>query len=215
MELHAQTRTELGKKSKSLRKAGRVPAELFGHGIENKHISVPAKEFSKIYADAGENTVLTLVIDEKEKFPVLVSDAQFDSLSQTFMSTAFRAVKKDEKITVTVPIEYTGTDMAAKNGFLLVKVLDEIEIEAFPQDIPHSFVIDITPIDALDKSIEIKDVKIPKGVEITIPKETVLVTVTEKAAEEVTETPPEEEAESDKETGKPAEEKSEGGGAEK
>lgn len=204
MEIHAKTRTELGKKSKSLRKAGFVPAELFGHGIENKHISVSAKEFSKIYEKAGENTVLTLVIDDKEKTSVLISDVQFNNLSQTFISADFRGVKKDEKITVAVPIEYIGVDMASKNELLLVKVLDEIEIEAFPDEIPHSFIIDITPLDALEKSIEIKDITVPKGVKIMIPEETVLVTVTEKAQEEPAEAPPSDEESTSEETEKDA-----------
>ncbi len=184
MELHAHTRTALGKKAEGIRAQGLVPAELFGRGVENKHLSVPAKEFQKLYAAAGENTIITLVIDEKEKIAALISEVQRHRLSQNFIAIDFRAVRKDEKIQVAIPVTYTGTDMAIKNGFIIVKILDEIEIEAFPEDIPHEFVVDITPLENSGQSIEVKDIVIPKGVKIKIPEDTVLVTVTEKEKEE-------------------------------
>lgn len=191
MELHAHTRTAFGKKAKNIRAQGLVPAELFGRGVENKHLSVPMKEFQKLYAAAGENTIITLVIDEKEKIAALVSEVQRHRLSQNFIAIDFRAVRKDEKIQVAVPVTYTGTDMAIKNGFIIVKILDEIEIEAFPQDIPHEFVVDITPLENSGQSIEVKDIVVPKGVKIKIPEDTVLVTVTEKEKEEVVVAPAE------------------------
>jgi large subunit ribosomal protein L25 len=202
MELQTYTRTELGRKAKKIRAQGRIPAELFGSGIENKHLSVPAKEFKKLYDAAGENTVITLVIDEKEKVSALISEVQQNGLSQSIIAIDFRAVRRDEKIQVAVPISYAGTDMAAKNGFIIVKILDEIEIEALPQEIPHEFVVDITPLENPGQSIEVKDVAIPKGVKIKIPEDTVIVTVTEKEKEIITEAPPQEEEPAEGETAK-------------
>lgn len=200
MELQTYTRTELGRKAKKIRAQGRIPAELFGSGIENKHLSVPAKEFKKLYDAAGENTVITLVIDEKERVSALISEVQQNGLSQSIIAIDFRAVRRDEKIQVAVPISYAGTDMAAKNGFIIVKILDEIEIEALPQEIPHEFVVDITPLENPGQSIEVKDVAVPKGVKIKIPEDTVIVTVTEKEKEIITETPQEEEKPTESET---------------
>ncbi len=185
MELNAQTRVILGKKSKRVRAEGFIPSELFGHGTENRHLSVPAKEFKKVYDKAGENTVIMLTIDGKEKQSVLISETQFNSLSNMFMSAAFRAVKKDEKITVSVPVEYTGTDMAVKNGFILMKLVQEIEVETFPNSIPHSFIVDITSLTEPGQSIEIKDITVPKEVRILIAEDTVLAAVTEKEEEEI------------------------------
>jgi large subunit ribosomal protein L25 len=185
MELNAQTRTILGKKSKNVRAEGFIPSELFGHGTENQHLSIPAKEFKKVYDKAGENTVIMLTIDGKDKQSVLISEVQFNSLANIFMSAAFRAVRKDEKITVAVPVEYTGMDMAIKNGFILMKLVQELEVETFPNSIPHSFVVDITSLTELGQSIEIKDIVIPKEVRVLVSEDTVLATVTEKEVEEI------------------------------
>ncbi|OGG38401.1 hypothetical protein A3I34_03025 [Candidatus Jorgensenbacteria bacterium RIFCSPLOWO2_02_FULL_45_12] len=184
MELNAQIRTLLGKKTKGLRKSGFIPAEVFGRGIQNKHLSVQAKEFAKVYKKAGENTIISLIIDSSEKMPAIISETQVDPISRAFISVDFRAVRKDEKINVDIPIEYKGTDMAAKNGYVLVKTIVSIEIETLPQHIPHSFVVDITSLQNPGQSIEIKDIEIPDNVKITIPENTVIATVTEKEKEE-------------------------------
>ena len=60
MELKIQSRTVFGKKVSRLRNEGLIPAEVFGRGIKNEHVSVSAKEFSKIFKEAGENTVINL-----------------------------------------------------------------------------------------------------------------------------------------------------------
>jgi len=206
MELYAQAREVLGKKVKSLRNNGFIPAEFYGHGFENKHLSVLEKDFIKIYKEAGENTVLTLVVDG-EKTPVIISHVDEDYLSGKFLSVNLRGIKKDEEIRTHIPIEFTGTDVAAKNGLLLVKVLDEVEIEALPDNIPHQFTIDITPLERVGQSISVKDVVI-KNVKVLSPEETIIAIVKEKEEEKEepakTEEPAGEKKEEEK---KPGEEK--------
>lgn len=184
MELHAQTRTILGKKVKSLRKTGLIPAEIFGHGFENKHISIPAKEFIKIYNVAGENTVVTLDIDGKEKIPTLITNATKNHLSNEYLSIDFYHIRKDEKIKTHVPIIYTGIDAAAKSGFLLIKLLNQVEIEALPDQIPHSFEIDISQLTEPGQGIEVNDIITEKGIRVLTPHDTVIITVSEKTKEE-------------------------------
>lgn len=183
MELNTTTRTILGKKVNRLRKEGLIPAEIFGHGFDNKHVSVPVKEFIKTYNAAGENTIVTLNIDGKEKIPVLITNATKNHLSDEYLSIDFYHIRKDEKIKTHVPVVYIGTDFAAKSGFLLIKLLDQIEIEALPDQIPHSFEIDISKLVEPGQGIEIKDISAEKGVKILTPHDTVIVTVTEKTKE--------------------------------
>lgn len=194
MELHATTRTILGKKVGHLRSEGLIPAEIFGHGFENKHISVPAKEFAKTYKTAGENTIITLNIDSKEKIPALITHAAIHHLSGEYLSIDFYHIRKDEKIKTNVPITYTGADAAIKGGFLLIKVLNHIEIEALPDQIPHTFEVDISSLSHPGQNIEVKDIITVGGVKILTPRETVIATVTEKTKEEkiVPQTQPEE-----------------------
>ena len=65
MELSVQPREIVGKKVRTLRKEGLIPAEIYGHGVKNVHISVPAKEFGKVFKDAGETTVITSMSAKK------------------------------------------------------------------------------------------------------------------------------------------------------
>ena len=74
MDLQIKDRSILGKKTKKLRRDGIIPAEIYGRGTENKHISIHQKEFLKIYKEAGENTVLNLITENKEKIPALISE---------------------------------------------------------------------------------------------------------------------------------------------
>lgn len=195
MEIHAKKRELLGKKVKKIRNSGEIPAELFGHGFKNEHLAVNEKEFKKIFKDAGENTIVTLIVDGKEKIPVLISGVDIHYISSKTLSVNFYKIKKGEKIKTKVPINFIGTDNAAKAGFLLMKVLDEIEIEALPEEIPHSFEIDMTNLTEVGQSISVADIKHKESVKIHTPPDTIIVTITEKTKEEVVAPPQAEESE--------------------
>ncbi len=195
IELKIQDRTIFGKKTKQLRATGLIPGEIFGHGFKNEHVSVSAKDFEKTYKEAGENTIITLTNASEKKIPVLISHVERDLINNIILSIDFYHVRKDEKIKTRVPIEYVGEDAATKAGNLLVKVLDEIEVEALPDKIPHSFIVDVSTLITSGQSISVEDLKVEKEVKILTHKETIIATVTEKAKEEVApapETPPEE-----------------------
>src|SRR3989338_3610628 len=97
MELVAETRTQLGRAVKELRAKGFVPAELYGKGLENIHLSVPAKEFSKVFKEVGENTVVELVVEGK-KHPAMVHEVSRDYLTNEVSHVDFYRVRMDEKI---------------------------------------------------------------------------------------------------------------------
>ena len=194
MELKAQNREILGKKVKALRAVGSMPAELFGHGIKNKHLSVSQKEFSKIYKAAGEHELVNVAVEGESPIPTLVTNAQRDAISGQFLSADFYAVKMDEKITVNIPISFIGEAPAEKKGLPIIKVLSEIEVETLPGNMPHEFVADLSSLDDLGKSIHVKYIKIPKGVELLLAPDSVIATVGEKTAEEEVAPAPAEEA---------------------
>jgi len=194
MELNAKTRTVFGKKVKRLREEGLIPAELFGRGLKNQHLAVSEKEFVKVYKNAGGNTVVYLVNEEGEKIPTLIAEVQIHPLSQKPLAVDFHQIKMDEAIEAKVPIEFTGTAPAEKIGLVVVRVLQEIEVKSLPGQIPHSFPVDISKLENAGDSIHVSDLKIPQGVKVALPPETVIATVTEKAEEETAAPPPAAEA---------------------
>ena len=209
MELKVQKREILGKKVKDLRKDGFVPAELYGKGVDNLHLSIAIDDFNKAYDEAGESTVVTLDIDG-DKRPVLIHDAKYDELNDKWVSIDFYQVNMKEKVETSVAIEIEGEAPGVKSeGGVLVTVMDEIEVSALPGDLPHSFIVDISSLESIGDSIHVKDIKIPAGVEILADIEAVVVTIGDKQ-EEVQETEPVDVASVEVEGEKKEEEKKEG-----
>lgn len=177
MDLQVQKREVFGKKVDRLRGAGFLPAELYGSGKENIHISVPLKDFLKVYREAGENMVVNLVLDG-EKRPVLIYDLQRDPVSDEIIHVDFYQVRMDEKIKAAVPLVFIGESPAVKEkGGILTKAMHEVEVEALPAEIPHEFEVDLSLLDDLDKSIYVKDLRVPAGVRVMVDPETVIATV--------------------------------------
>lgn len=184
MELVVQKRNILGRKVGSLRKQGLIPAELYGRGVENHHVSVAIKDFKKVYKEAGENTIVNVLLGNK-KYPVLINDVSYDALSDDFQSVDFYRVKMDEKIKVGVPLEFIGVSPAIKeqNG-ILIKALQEVEVEALPADIPRGFRVELLKLGKIGQSVYVKDLEVPKNVKVMVDPETVVATITAQVTEE-------------------------------
>jgi len=183
MELKIQSRTVFGKKVSRLRNEGLIPAEVFGRGIKNEHVSVSAKEFSKIFKEAGENTVINLTDEKGKKLPVMISGVAHDQMKGLILSVDFHHIRMDEKIQAKVPIEFSGDAPATKKGLVLIKVLKEIEVEALPDRIPHRFDINISVLSEPGQGIFVKDLKADKDVKILMQGDATIVTVSETAKE--------------------------------
>lgn len=184
MELLAETRTKLGKSVKALRNQGIVPAVLYGHGVDNMNLSLNGKAFHKVFKDAGENKVITLVVDGK-KMPVLVHDLNRNYLTDEISHVDFYLVRMDEKIEAPVPIELVGEAPAVKeHGGILNRTMDSIEVEALPGDLPSNFTVDVSVLVELNQSIYVKDLVVPKNVKVLVDPETVIISVTPPLKEE-------------------------------
>lgn len=184
MELSVQKREKLGRGVSAMRGKGLIPAELYGKGLANLHLSVPLKEFRKVYKDAGENTVVNVMLDG-EKHPVLIQDVSYNTVTDEMESVDLYQVRMDKKLKVSVPVEFVGVAPAVKekNG-LLVKALQEVEVEALPTDLPHHLTADISKLSDIGQSIYVKDLEVPPGVKVLVNPETVVATVTAKITEE-------------------------------
>ena len=184
MDLQAQERNVFGNRVNALRREGMIPAELYGHGVPNLHLSVAAKEFGKLYATAGENTVITIEIG-KQKFPAIIHHVDRHYLSGDPQHVDFYQVKMDEKITARVPLEFVGESPAVREkGAVINRSMTEIEVEALPNDLPHLLKVDLTALDDIDKTIYVRDITAPKGVTFLVEGDTAVATATAPRVEE-------------------------------
>lgn len=176
LQLEATLRKENAETPNKLRSTGLVPAVLYGHNISNLHLSISANIFEKLFRKAGESTIIELATDDGKKHNVLIQDVQKHYLTGAPIHIDFLEVSMTEKLTATVPLEFVGESHAVKAlGGTLVKILDEIEVECLPADLPHVIEVDISVLKTFEDVIQVKDLKVAKGVEILAePEETIL-----------------------------------------
>lgn len=188
--LKAEKREVFGKQTKRLRGQGLIPAELYGRGVENLHLSVSAKDFLQAYKEAGEHSVLSIEVEGKSH-PVLIHSVEESHIKPEVLAIDFHEIRMDEKVKAHVPLEFEGEAPAVKEyEGILVKSMDEIEVEALPTDLPHSIKVDLSGLTELDKSIYVKDLSRGERYEYTVDGETVVVSVTAPKEEEIEEAPP-------------------------
>ena len=184
MDLQAQERNVFGNRVNALRREGRIPAELYGHGVPNLHLSVASRDFGKLYASAGENTVITIEVG-KQKFPAIIHHVDRHYLSGDPLHIDFYQVKMDEKIAARIPLEFVGESAAVREkGAVINRSMTEIEVEALPNDLPHLLKVDLAMLDDIDKTIYVRDIAAPKGVTFLVEGDTAVATATAPRAEE-------------------------------
>lgn len=176
-QLQAEPRSQLGKKAASLRKAGMLPAVVYGENVPSQPVAVPFMAFDRALRSAGESTLLELRVGDKP-YTVLIHDVSYDPLTTRPTHADFYAVRMDKHLRVTVPVSFAGESPAVKNeGGILVKVAHELEIEAMPGDLPHNLSADLAMLAALGDRILVKDIPAPKGVKILASPDEVIALV--------------------------------------
>ncbi|MEK9186667.1 MAG: 50S ribosomal protein L25, partial [Patescibacteria group bacterium] len=112
-------------------------------------------------------------------------ELQHDYLSDEIIAADFFKVRLDEKIKVRVPIEFRGVAPAVKDlGGIFVKAMQEVEVEALPNNLPQSLVADLGSIKEIGQSLYVKDLPIPADVRVLVAPETVVATVSAQVTEE-------------------------------
>lgn len=184
-QLKAQVRTLLGRKVKQLRKEGLLPATVYGKGFDSMSVQINLIEAEKIFNEIGESGLVELIVDEKEKLPILFRNPQYHPLDEKLIHIDCYKVNLKEKISAMVPIEFIGESQAVKDGNTLVTVTDEVEVEALPADLPESIEVDLTVLENLESTVTVADLKIDKSkVEILTDAEQLIAKVEEPRAEE-------------------------------
>lgn len=168
IQLIAKARTLLGKKAKTLRTKEEIPAVLYGHGLENKNLTIGYNQFEKVFKTAGENTIIDLVIDDQAPVKVLVADVQVDPIKNRFAHIDFKQIRMDEKIVATVKLNFIGEAAPVKEeGGVFVHNFSELEIRCLPGDLIHEINVDISRLKTFNDVIKIKDLNLPANIETT------------------------------------------------
>lgn len=182
--INATKRTVSGKPVNKLRKAGKLPAVVYGHNVQSENIEVSENEFLKAFKKAGESTIVNLSVEGKN-IPVLIQDVHSHYLKDTPIHVDFYAVNMSEKLTATVPLHFIGESQAVKAlGGTLARNLSEVEVECLPMDLPQSLEVDISALNTFDDAIRISDLKVSDKVEILGNPEEVIAVVTPPRSEE-------------------------------
>lgn len=167
LTLSVKIRKDQGKKVKTLRKKGILPAVLYGPKLKKAQpLELDSKSFEKIYKETGESSLISLEI-EKKKIPVLIHEVQYDSLTEKPIHVDFYQPKLEEEVEVKIHLVFEGEAPAVKDlGGTLVKNISEVEVKALPQNLPKEIRVDVGVLKTFEDNILIKDLKLPKGVKI-------------------------------------------------
>jgi len=192
IELETQTREVLGKKVKSLRREGLVPAVLYGHETVSIPLQVEERELNRVLAQAGGHRLIALKVGRSRKRQMaLARDVQWDVIAGKPIHVDFYAVVMTEKITTEVPLVFVGEAPAADQvGAMVLQGLDEVEIECLPGDLIEAIEVDLSGLEEIDQAIYVKDLRLPPTVEILTDTEELVAKVTWAAAEVVEEAVP-------------------------
>jgi large subunit ribosomal protein L25 len=185
--LEAQRRVGTGKgAARTLRRAGKIPAVIYGHNRAPEALAVDRATFSKLLSGiSAANTILDVVVDGQPPVKALIRELQRNPLRNTeVLHLDLYEVQAGEKVSLEVPVRLTGTADGVRNfGGILDQVLHRLQIKVFPADIPASIELDVTSL-GIGKSLFVRDVKLA-NVEIlndgTLPICSVVAPRTEEA----------------------------------
>jgi large subunit ribosomal protein L25 len=164
MEISAQKRKILKKKVKRLREQGLLPAVISSKDLGSVPLTLDKKEFERVYDEAGESTLIDVKIEGETPQKALISEVSRNPVSDEIIHANFHAVKLTERISAAVPLKIVGESPIVKSGEgMLLTVLDEIEVEALPQDLPPEIEVDVSNLTAIGQGITVGDLKIDRG----------------------------------------------------
>ena len=141
--LAAASRTVIGKKVARLRRAGQLPAVVYGHGTASEPVTVDAHEFNLLRRHVGASTLVDLAVDGEKSRPVIVQAVQVHRVSRRPIHVDLFAVRMTEELTVEVQLVGTGVAPAAESGGTLVHPTSSVKVRALPDKLPETLQYDL------------------------------------------------------------------------
>jgi large subunit ribosomal protein L25 len=187
-ELTVETRAILGKEeSGRLRRSGKVPGVVYGHGSEPKTvIADPVAVFKILHSKTGKNTLVRLKSEDKsiDGKKVLIREHQIDAITDILLHIDLMEVSKDRRVRVAIPIVLTGRPVGVDKGGTIEEHIRELEISCLPDEIPESISADVTSLDIGD-SLKISDLKLENVKVLADPHQPFVTVVAPQKEEEV------------------------------
>jgi large subunit ribosomal protein L25 len=173
--LAAEPRVVTGKKVAAIRREGRLPAVVYGHGVDSENLSIDAHEFDLLRRHAGQNALIDLSVQGKSARPVLVHGVQVHPVNRRPVHVDLFLVRMTEELIVDVRLVATGLSQAVeRDGGTLLHPIENVRIKALPDHLPQSIEYSIDTLDDFDAVIKVSDLTIPGDVTLmTDPDEIV------------------------------------------
>ncbi|MBF4160279.1 50S ribosomal protein L25/general stress protein Ctc [Nocardioides acrostichi] len=179
-KIRAEIRTEFGKgAARRIRREDKIPAVVYGHGAEPRHLTLPGHDTMMAIKHGGSNALLDLDIDGEAQL-ALTKDVQVDPIRRVIEHVDLIAVKRGEKVTVDVEIHVVG-EAAAET--LVVTENAVVSVEAEATHIPESFEVSVEGAEA-GTLVYASELTLPSGVELLSDPELLLVNVTQQQSQE-------------------------------
>ncbi len=163
-----------------VRRAGKVPAVMYGHGETPVHLAIEDKDVRRMISHA---TRVVEIQGEGINQPALVKEVQYDSMGDFVIHMDFMRISMDERVTVTVPIHLVGTPEGLAAGGVLDHVMHEIAVEAAVMSIPDEIKVKVAKM-AIGDQVFVRDLTFPEGVVPQVSPEHLVVAIRQQIAEE-------------------------------
>lgn len=182
--LKATRREVSGKQVNVLRRAGKLPAVIYGRHTEPINITLDAHSANLTLSKVSSSSLVTIQVDGKE-YPALVRERQRNYIKGNLIHVDFLAVSLTEKIRAEVRIEVSGVSPAVKDlNAVLVTGLHTLSVECLPTDLPDRFTVDISGLAQVGDGIHVRDIVVPDKIRVLDdPDEMVVVTTFAKEEE--------------------------------
>lgn len=183
--LAAEHRDVTGKKVAQLRHAGKLPAVVYGHGIDSASVSVDAHEFEQLRRHTGPNALVDLSIDGDSARPVLVSAVQVHPVNRRTLHVDLFLVRMTEELTVDVPLVAIGESPAVTlQGGTLLHPIESVRIRALPDHLPQSIEYSVESLLDFDTTLHVRDLTIPGDVTLMTDGDEIIAKVQAPRVEE-------------------------------
>jgi len=185
--LKATKRTQTGKQVSKLRRAGQLPAVVYGHHMDTTLISLEAHSAGLLLPKLTSSSIVTIELDGKS-IPALVRERQKNYIKNELIHVDFQAVSLNEKLHASVAIHFHGVSPAVKDyNAMIVHSLNKLEVEALPNDLPERFEVDLAGLAKVGDAVHVRDIAAPAGVTILNDPEMMIAITTATHEEPVAE----------------------------
>jgi large subunit ribosomal protein L25 len=162
LELDVAPRSVMGKASKRLRKAGVIPANIYGHKEASVPVQVEALAFERLRREHGTRNVLSLRLPDGPAQTALVGHIQRDARSDAILHIDFARVSLEERIEAKIPLHFVGEAPGVKiQGGVLLPLLETLTVECRASDLVEFIAVDVSVLDDIDATLRAGDIKLP------------------------------------------------------